>query len=105
MASDGARSGSVEGEADLEVHPVADDAAVLDVVKAAYHLNLVVFALAPQAKVPECSRTFSTTAELQTHLSAVIMSPRERARALDELHRQRGPLSTPADYRRFFPSQ
>jgi hypothetical protein len=36
------------------------------------------------------------------HLAAVITSSQERTRALDELHRQHGPLSTPADYRRLF---
>lgn len=73
---------------------------VLDVVKAAYYLNLVVLAVAPQAKAPDHSRTHATLAELKAHMAAVIASPQERARALDELHRQRGPLSTAADYRR-----
>lgn len=75
---------------------------VLDVVPAAYYLDLVVLALAPQAKAPGYSRTFATTEELAAHLSAVIASPRNRAAALDELHRQHGPLSTPADYHRLF---
>jgi accessory Sec system glycosyltransferase GtfB len=75
---------------------------VLDVVKAAYYLNFVVLALTPHAKAPDYSRTFSTTEELIAHLSAVISSSQDRTRALEELHRQRGPLSTPADYRRLF---
>ena len=75
---------------------------VLDVVKAAYYLNLVVFALAPHAKSPDHSRTFRGVEELKAQLSAVITSPEGRAKALGELHRQHGPLSTPADYRRLF---
>lgn len=75
---------------------------VLDVVKAAYYLNLVVLAIAPQAKAPDHSRVLSTMDELKAQLSAVTTSPRGRAIALDELHRQRGPLSTPADYRELF---
>lgn len=75
---------------------------VLDVVKAAYYLNLVVFALAPHAKAPDYARTFSTTEELKAQVAAVVTSPHDRTRALDELHTQRGPLSTPWDYRRLF---
>ena len=75
---------------------------VLDAVRAAYYLDLVVLALAPHAKAPDYSRTFATTDELAAQLSAVTASPQGRARALDELHTQRGPLSTPADYRRLF---
>ena len=75
---------------------------VLDVVTAAYHLDLVVLASAPHAKAPDRSRTFATTDELTACLSAVTTSPQERTRALDALHRQRGPLSTPEDYRRLF---
>lgn len=78
---------------------------VLDVVQAAYYLNLVVLAVSPCAKAPDYSRVFPTVAELKAHLSAVITSSQERARALDELHRQHGPLSTPADYRRIFAEQ
>jgi accessory Sec system glycosyltransferase GtfB len=73
---------------------------VLDVVKAAYYLNLVVLAITPHAKAPNYSRAFSTMEELKAHLSAVLTSSQDRTRALDELHRQHGPLSTPADYRR-----
>jgi accessory Sec system glycosyltransferase GtfB len=75
---------------------------VLEVVKAAYYLNLVVFAITSHAKAPDYSRSFSTTEELKAHLAAVITSSRERARALDDLHRQHGPPSTAADYRRLF---
>jgi accessory Sec system glycosyltransferase GtfB len=75
---------------------------VLDVVKAAYYLNLVVLAVSPCAKAPGYSLVFPTTEELKSHLSAVITSSQERTRVLDELHRQHGPLSTPADYRRLF---
>jgi len=75
---------------------------VLDVAKAAYYLNLVVLAISPYAKAPDFSRVFSTPEELKAHLSAVITSSQDRARALDDLHRQRGPLSNPADYRRLF---
>ena len=75
---------------------------VLDVVRAAYYLDLVVLALDPHAKAPDYSRTFATTDELKAYLSAVVTSPDDRTRALDDLHRQRGPLSTPADYRRVF---
>jgi len=73
---------------------------VLDVVEAAYHLDLVVLALTPYAKAPDHSRVCSTTDELRTQLSLVVAGPEGRARVLDELHRQHGPLSTPADYRR-----
>jgi accessory Sec system glycosyltransferase GtfB len=75
---------------------------VLEVVKAAYYLNLVVLALTPYAKAPDYARVFSTTEELKSYLAAVIISSEGRARALEELHTQRGPLSTPADYRRIF---
>ena len=78
---------------------------VLDVVKAAFYLNLVVLALAPYAKAPDYSRVCSTAEDLKAHLSAVITSPQDRTEALDELHRQHGPLSTPADYRRVFAPQ
>jgi hypothetical protein len=72
---------------------------VLDVVKAAYYLNLVVFALTPHAKAPDYSLVFSSTEELKAHLSAVLTSSQNRTRALDELHNQHGPRSAPADYR------
>jgi len=75
-------------------------AEVLDVVKAAYHLNLVVLALEPHAKSPDHAWTCATVEELGARLSAVVSSPRHRRRALDELHTRHGPLSTPADYRR-----
>ena len=75
---------------------------VLDVVKAAYYLNLVVLALTPHAKAPDHSRVCATSEELTERLAAVITSSQGREMALDELHRQRGPLSTPADYRRLF---
>ena len=78
-------------------------AQVLDVVKAAYHLDLLVLALAPHAKLPDRSLTFPTLAELKPQLTAVTTDPARRAKALDDLHRQRGPLSTAADYRRLFP--
>lgn len=75
---------------------------VLDVVKAAYHLDLVVLAPAPHAKAPDHSLTFPTPAALVATLSAVVTSPGERRRALEALHTKRGPLSTPDDYRRLF---
>jgi accessory Sec system glycosyltransferase GtfB len=75
---------------------------VLDVVKAAYYLNLVVLALTPHAKAPDHSRALSTMEELKAHLSTVITSSQDRTKTLEELHRQHGPLSTPADYRRLF---
>ena len=75
---------------------------VLDVVKAAYHLNLVVFALAPHAKAPDYSRVFSTSDELQINLAAVVSSPQARIQALDKLHSQHGPPTTAADYQRVF---
>jgi len=75
-------------------------AQVLDVVKAAYYLDLVVLALAPQAKAPDYSLTFRNADELRARLSAVVTSPQQRAQALDELHRLHGPQSTAADYRR-----
>ena len=71
---------------------------VLDVVKAAYHLDLVVLALAPHAKAPAHSLVRATSDELAILLSRAIASEEDRARVLDELHRQHGPLSTPDDY-------
>ncbi|WP_345751014.1 hypothetical protein [Microbacterium rhizophilus] len=73
---------------------------VLDVVKAAYHLDLVVLATAAHAKDSEHSRVFATVQELAAHLAHAVSDPEARASALDELHRRRGPLSTAADYRR-----
>jgi hypothetical protein len=75
---------------------------VLDVVKAAYHLNLVVLALAPQAKAPDYSRASASLDELKAQLSAVTTSPQTRTQALEALHRQHGPESTPDDYRCIF---
>lgn len=75
---------------------------VLDVVKAAYYLDLVVLALAPHAKAPGYSLTVPTVEELKTHLFAAISSEQGRALALDELHGQHGPPSSPADYRALF---
>lgn len=75
---------------------------VLDVVKAAYYLNLVVLALAAHAKAPDYSQVCPTMDELKARLTAVVASPQDRTRALDELHTQHGPLSTAADYRRVF---
>lgn len=75
---------------------------VLDVVRAAYYMDLVVLALAPFAKEPGHSRVFATADELRAYLSGVVASPRRRAKALEELHTQRGPMSTAGDYRRLF---
>jgi hypothetical protein len=75
---------------------------VLDVVRAASYLNLVVLGMAPYAKAPDFERVLSSSDELRAQLAAVTSSPRKRIRALDELHTQRGPLSTPADYRAIF---
>lgn len=75
---------------------------VLDVVQAAYYLNLVVLAITPYAKAPDHSRACSTMEELKAHLAAVTTSSQDRTRVLDELHRQHGPLSIPADYQRLF---
>ena len=75
---------------------------VLDVVKAAYYLNLVVLALTPQAKAPDHSLTFPTTAQLSARLATAMSSTRARDEALNELHTQHGPQSDPADYRRLF---
>ncbi|MBO3662209.1 hypothetical protein [Microbacterium stercoris] len=73
---------------------------VLDVVKAAYHLDLVVLALDRCAKAPRHSRVLATGDELKALLARVLTSAEERGRVLDELHRQQGPRSTPDDYRR-----
>ncbi|MFC4241962.1 hypothetical protein ACFOYW_01140 [Gryllotalpicola reticulitermitis] len=75
---------------------------VLDVVKAAYYLGLVVLALAPHAKAPDHSRVLETPDELKAQLAAAVSAPEGRAAALDELHTQRGPVSTVEDYRRVF---
>ncbi|MCL2849311.1 MAG: hypothetical protein FWE61_04615 [Micrococcales bacterium] len=75
---------------------------VRDVVKAAYHLNLLVLASAAHAKSPDHSRTFSTSQDLASLLSAVTTSEQARTTALDDLHTQHGPQSTPADYHQVF---
>ena len=75
-------------------------AQVLDVVKAAYHLGLVVIGAAAYAKAPDYERVAPTTESLHADVAAAVASPEGRARALDELHRQRGPISTAEDYRR-----
>lgn len=75
---------------------------VLDVVPAAYHLGLVVLASTAQAKAPDYSLTFPTPGDLLATLSAIATSPDERRHALEKLHTQRGPLSTPEDYRHLF---
>lgn len=73
---------------------------VLDVVEAAYYLDLVVLALAPYAKAPGRSLVLTTTDALAARLADVVATPQGRARALDDLHTQHGPLSSAADYRR-----
>lgn len=73
---------------------------VLDVVEAAYYLDLVVLALAPTAKAPAHSLVHGTADELAARLAGVVASPQGRARALDDLHTQHGPMSSPADYHR-----
>jgi len=73
---------------------------VLDVVKAAFYLNLVVLAFGPYAKAAGHALVFPTTEELKALLSTVIASREGRAKALDELHAKHGPISTPGDYRR-----
>ena len=73
---------------------------VLDVVQAAYHLDLVVLAVTPYVKAPDCATVLATAEHLTAALAAVLASPEDRARALDALHTQRGPLSGPDDYRR-----
>ena len=77
-------------------------AQVLDVVKAAYHLGLVVLASARFAKAPDYERIAASPDALAADLAAVVASPAGRAQALDELRRRRGPLSAPEDYRRLF---
>jgi hypothetical protein len=73
---------------------------VLDVVKAAYYLDLVVLTAARYAKAPGHSLIFPTAADLVTRLRAVLASPRGRSAALTDLHTQHGPLSTSKDYHR-----
>jgi len=73
---------------------------VLDVVKAAYHLNLLVLASTAHAKAPDHCLTFATTADLKACLAAVTTNPLDRTSRLDDLHTQHGPQSTPSDYRR-----
>lgn len=73
---------------------------VLDVVDAAYYLDLVVLALGPYAKEPGRSLVLTTNDELAARLADVVASPQGRAKALDDLHTLHGPLSSPADYHR-----
>ena len=75
-------------------------AQVLDVVAAAYHLNLVVLASGQHAKAQDYECVLPTADELKEQLAAIVASPEGRARTLDRLHTQRGPLSTAEDYRR-----
>jgi accessory Sec system glycosyltransferase GtfB len=75
---------------------------VLDVAKAAYYLGLVVLAPAEQAKAPDHARVVAGVEELKAQLATVVGSPEGRARVLQELHTQRGPLSEAADYHRLF---
>ncbi|GAA4156553.1 accessory Sec system glycosylation chaperone GtfB [Gryllotalpicola daejeonensis] len=75
---------------------------VLDVVRAAYHLDLVVLALGAQAKAPDFSLTSATVDELKARVDAVTSTRSARSRALDELHTQHGPLSTAEDWRPLF---
>lgn len=73
---------------------------VLDVVKAAFYLNLVVLAVASRAKAPDHERTFPTIDDLAGYLATVVESEAGRSEALEELHVQRGPQSSIADYER-----
>jgi accessory Sec system glycosyltransferase GtfB len=73
---------------------------VLDVVKAAYYLDLVVMALAGRAKAPDFSLTFATPSELRARLDAATGSSEGRKAALAALHEQHGLLSSVDDYRR-----
>lgn len=75
---------------------------VLDVVKAAYYLSLVVLAPADRAKVADFSLTFDSMDALASRLAEVTGSEAARLAALAELHRLRGPLSTVEDYRALF---
>ncbi|GAB3601257.1 glycosyltransferase family protein [Microbacterium tumbae] len=77
---------------------------VLDVVKAAYHLDLVVLALAPQAKAPDHELVLDTPEQLAARLADATADEEGRRRQLDALHQQRGPLSTPDDWRRLLAS-
>ncbi|AYG05164.1 hypothetical protein [Gryllotalpicola protaetiae] len=77
---------------------------VLDVVKAAYHLNLVVLALRPNAKAPEHSLVVSSINELRAELDAATATPRSRNAVLARLHTQRGPQSTAEEYLRVLSS-
>ena len=74
-------------------------AQVLDVVKAAYFLDLVVLALAAQAKAPGQSLVVASVVELTAELDAATATPRSRGALLTRLHTLRGPQSTAADYR------
>ena len=73
---------------------------VLDVVSAAYASGLVVLAHAPHAKSREHAVVCASVGDVRERLTAIIASPEGREAALRELRLQRGPLSTPGDYRR-----
>lgn len=75
---------------------------VLDVVTAAYHLNLLVIAAAAHAKAPDLSWVCRDLAELKESVSFAVADAETRDDMLLELHRKRGELSTPADYMRVF---
>jgi len=72
---------------------------VLEVVRAAFHLNLLVLALDDRAKAPDYSLSFADVPALREALAAISREPLERSRALEALHRRNGPQSTPGDYR------
>lgn len=75
-------------------------AEVLDVVAAAYHLNLLVLAHAPHAKHPDLSWMCRDLAELKESIAFAVADAETREDMLSELHRKRGPRSTAEDYAR-----
>ena len=71
---------------------------VYNIVKAAYHLNLLTLATQAQAKEPQLELLAPTIDELLTWLKQAVSSTDARSQLVHALHTQAGPQSTVADY-------
>lgn len=75
---------------------------VLNVVKAAYYLGLVVLADDAVAKARDQALVVGSVEDMSARFTEATGSDEDRRRLLDTLHTKNGPLSTPEDYRRVF---
>ena len=71
---------------------------VYDIVKAAYHLNLLVLAIDTHAKEPEYELTVSSINDLLLLLQQATSSIDARSHLMTTLHQITGPQSTSLDY-------